>query len=527
ATIPLSGYDSTAPANSGPQPRPHADCPVKVEEPDYQLIVLSEVVSDFRTTEQLRLTFELAARCLSPGGRLVFSTFLAHPDYRPDDAAREFGQQCYTAIFTQDEMSNAAAGLPLRLVAVDSVYEYEKAHLPEGAWPPTGWYANWVRGLDVFDVEPEASPIEMRWLVYQKTEEFKGLAAVMGHPPGESDSGPANLGDASREGESRVAESRENDTPLPTSKVATGRAKQASPGPPTSEASADRWPYGDHVPSADGPDHPRPHRMAMDVAETESVDDAAARIVRDAGHLIELSGVSGPLLQELEDWIRQVLTVLNHDGMHVEIRCEFDDWSIADGPMVLDIMFHAENGYGWLTTDGSGGVKTGVVPESGIIPPDLKSPRSPLAGKPLVSSQVSADPEQLAAVSGAPGVAADEPHAMEPRQDLAESRSYLIPELSAPTSAQRWRALVRLRETGMSQPPIFDDPRLDVHGGKLYIQLENSNLGSHSIKDRAAHTVIANLPELPTGTPIVIASSGNHAIAYAEACRRAEFQSSR
>ena len=28
-----AGYDSTAPANSGPQPRLHADCPVKVEEP--------------------------------------------------------------------------------------------------------------------------------------------------------------------------------------------------------------------------------------------------------------------------------------------------------------------------------------------------------------------------------------------------------------------------------------------------------------------------------------------------------------
>ena len=36
---------------------------------DYRLIVLSEVVSDFRTTRQLRGMFELAARCLMPGGR--------------------------------------------------------------------------------------------------------------------------------------------------------------------------------------------------------------------------------------------------------------------------------------------------------------------------------------------------------------------------------------------------------------------------------------------------------------------------
>ena len=70
---------------------------------DYRLIVLSEVVSDFRTTQQLRGVFELADRCLAPGGRLVFNAFLARHGYIPDDAARELGQQVYTTIFTQDE----------------------------------------------------------------------------------------------------------------------------------------------------------------------------------------------------------------------------------------------------------------------------------------------------------------------------------------------------------------------------------------------------------------------------------------
>jgi SAM-dependent methyltransferase len=135
---------------------------------DYRLIVLSEVVSDFRTTQQLRGVFELAARCLMPGGRLVFNAFLARPGYIPDEAARELGQQAYTSIFTRDELMSAAGLLPLALVGDDSVYEYEKTHLPEGAWPPTSWYADWVSGLDVFGVERETSPIEMRWLVYQK-----------------------------------------------------------------------------------------------------------------------------------------------------------------------------------------------------------------------------------------------------------------------------------------------------------------------------------------------------------------------
>jgi SAM-dependent methyltransferase len=136
---------------------------------DYQLIVASELVPDFRTTQQLRAMFELAAHCLAPGGRLLFNAFLPREGYIPDDAARELGQQCNTMIFTWDEMSSAADLLPLELVADDSAYDYEKTHLPQGAWPPTAWFPNWASGLDVFDVERSDSPIELHWLVYQKT----------------------------------------------------------------------------------------------------------------------------------------------------------------------------------------------------------------------------------------------------------------------------------------------------------------------------------------------------------------------
>jgi glycosyltransferase involved in cell wall biosynthesis/SAM-dependent methyltransferase len=135
---------------------------------DYPLMLLSEVVSDFRTVGQLRGVFELAAECLAPGGRLVFNVFLPRGGYEPDVAARELGQQVYTTIFTRAEVAAATAGLPLKLMADDSVYDYEKEHLPATAWPPTSWYAAWVSGQDVFDVPREQSPIEMRWLVYRK-----------------------------------------------------------------------------------------------------------------------------------------------------------------------------------------------------------------------------------------------------------------------------------------------------------------------------------------------------------------------
>ena len=43
---------------------------------EYQLMVLSEVVPDFRTAQELRGVFELAAECLAPAGQLLFNTFL-------------------------------------------------------------------------------------------------------------------------------------------------------------------------------------------------------------------------------------------------------------------------------------------------------------------------------------------------------------------------------------------------------------------------------------------------------------------
>ncbi|MEI7913865.1 MAG: class I SAM-dependent methyltransferase [Mycobacteriaceae bacterium] len=135
---------------------------------DYDLILLSEVVSDFRTVEQVRGMFELAARCLSGGGQLVFNVFLGRDGYVPDAAVRELGQQCYTSIFTYPEIVEASANLSLELVADDSVYDYEKSHQPAESWPPTSWYENWVSGIDVFEMDRELSPIELRWLVYRK-----------------------------------------------------------------------------------------------------------------------------------------------------------------------------------------------------------------------------------------------------------------------------------------------------------------------------------------------------------------------
>jgi hypothetical protein len=131
------------------------------------------VVPDFRTAQELRGVLELAADCLAPGGRLVFNSFVTRPGYVLDSAARQLGQQCNTMIFTGDEMAAVTESLPLQLISDDAVVDFESAHLPPGAWPPTDWFPGWANGLDVFDVAPEESPIELHWFVYQKT----GVAA--------------------------------------------------------------------------------------------------------------------------------------------------------------------------------------------------------------------------------------------------------------------------------------------------------------------------------------------------------------
>jgi hypothetical protein len=59
----------------------------------------------------------------------------------------------------------ARAELPRALVADYSVGEFERARVPDRLWPPLAGRKNGLRGLDVFDVEREDCPIEMRRLV--------------------------------------------------------------------------------------------------------------------------------------------------------------------------------------------------------------------------------------------------------------------------------------------------------------------------------------------------------------------------
>ena len=65
---------------------------------------------------------------------------------------------------TPGELKSLVARLGLELVSDESALEYERAHLPPEAWPPTSWFENWAKGHNLFDVTCGTAPIELRWL---------------------------------------------------------------------------------------------------------------------------------------------------------------------------------------------------------------------------------------------------------------------------------------------------------------------------------------------------------------------------
>jgi SAM-dependent methyltransferase len=135
---------------------------------DVRLAVLCEVVSHFREPLHLQRLFRRMAAILQPGGMLLFNVFLAHPSYTPDRFAREASQAYGCSVFTRRELTDTAQQFPFELVSDESVYEYEKAHLPAQAWPPTEWFEDWTQGLGFYKLQGAKSPIEMRWMLYRK-----------------------------------------------------------------------------------------------------------------------------------------------------------------------------------------------------------------------------------------------------------------------------------------------------------------------------------------------------------------------
>ena len=135
--------------------------------PRYRLVCFSEIGSRLRGLTPVRGLFRRLADVLEPSGMALLGVFVTHAEYLPDPVTRELAENLSCPMYTREELEDAAFGLPLELVSDESVLLYEREH--QDAWPPTGWYADWVSGQHVFDLPDGTPPVEMRWLVYRRT----------------------------------------------------------------------------------------------------------------------------------------------------------------------------------------------------------------------------------------------------------------------------------------------------------------------------------------------------------------------
>jgi SAM-dependent methyltransferase len=135
----------------------------------YRLVCMAELIaSHLRSVDEIRALFENAAKSLAGGGLLVFNAFVAKDGYRPDAMARELSQVFWCNLFTKAELTLAMQGLPFDLVSDESTHDFEAEHQPADGWPPTAWFVDWARGLDLFDLPGGLAPMDLRWLVYRR-----------------------------------------------------------------------------------------------------------------------------------------------------------------------------------------------------------------------------------------------------------------------------------------------------------------------------------------------------------------------
>jgi 2-polyprenyl-3-methyl-5-hydroxy-6-metoxy-1,4-benzoquinol methylase len=134
----------------------------------FKLIILCEVLIHVRALSDLRALFRRASELLAPGGLLCFSTFVSDDAYTPDRLTRELAEVFWSTVQTRAELRTVMQDLPFKAVSDESVFAYEKEHLPPEAWPPTGWFGEWTRGIDVFDLSEDNAPLELRWLVFER-----------------------------------------------------------------------------------------------------------------------------------------------------------------------------------------------------------------------------------------------------------------------------------------------------------------------------------------------------------------------
>jgi SAM-dependent methyltransferase len=142
---------------------------LELPERHYKLVLLTELLAlHIREPSQIRALFEGAAESLSSGGLLLFAVFLSREGYRPEALERELSHVSFCNLFQRGELESAMQGLPFELVADESAYDFESEHRTPEARPPTSWFPDWARGLELYDLPVERVPAELRWMSYRR-----------------------------------------------------------------------------------------------------------------------------------------------------------------------------------------------------------------------------------------------------------------------------------------------------------------------------------------------------------------------
>ena len=133
----------------------------------FALIVCSEVTSHFRGVADLRALFERVARWLRPDGTFVVNCFVAADDHEVTELERQISEVTWSTLFTRAEIAEVCTGIPLALISDEDAHDYEQTHQP--SWPPTGWFADWARGFDLYNLKPALAPVALRWLTFRRS----------------------------------------------------------------------------------------------------------------------------------------------------------------------------------------------------------------------------------------------------------------------------------------------------------------------------------------------------------------------
>ncbi|MEB3829171.1 class I SAM-dependent methyltransferase [Phormidium sp. CCY1219] len=141
---------------------------LKLTPGSYKLAVVSEVISHFRDRDSVSKLLTKLSNAVQPGGFLLFNAFLTVEGYHPPEQVRQMAEVVWSYLMTRDELAEAMAGLPWEIISDESVYEYERLHLPPEAWPPTAWFAGWATGRNIFPFA-QTPPVELRWVLCRRS----------------------------------------------------------------------------------------------------------------------------------------------------------------------------------------------------------------------------------------------------------------------------------------------------------------------------------------------------------------------